>query len=101
MSPLRNTREGKAVVREVEVEAEAEAEAERVPDAPEPEIADPTVGAETAQATASRYLPNCVRLFAGVAFGKGSRAKLHSRVIAASHLVKIAGGMAEEVPDPD
>ena len=47
-------------------------------------------------------LPDCTRLFASVAFGKGSKAKLHTRVNAATQLVKIAGGLAQEVPDtPD
>lgn len=78
-----------------------EAELETVPEPPEPDVADAAVGTKTAQAMAGRFLPSCVRLFAGVAFGKSSRAKLHSRVIAAGHLVRIANGMAEEVPDPD
>jgi len=54
---------------------------------------------ETAQTMAARWLPECARLFAAVAFGKGSKAKLHSRVVAAAQLVKIAGGLAEAVPD--
>jgi len=78
-----------------------EAEPEPIPEAPEPDVADATAGTETAQSLAARYLPNCVRLFAGVAFGKGSKAKLHSRVVAAGHLVKIAAGMGAEVPEPD
>jgi hypothetical protein len=81
---------------------EAEAEAETVPEPPEPDVADATAGTETAQQMAARFLPDCTRLFAGVAFGKGSKAKLHTRVNAASQLVKIAGGLAQEVPDaPD
>jgi hypothetical protein len=39
------------------------AEAEPVPDAPTPDVSDATVGTETAQRMAARYLPNCVRLF--------------------------------------
>lgn len=73
-------------------------DAEHVADAPEPAAADATAGTETGQAMASRFLPDCVKLFAGVAFGATSKAKLHSRVIAAMTLVKIAGGMADEVP---
>ena len=57
---------------------------------------------EVCRAAAARYMPNCVRLFASVAFGKGSRATLHTRVVAAGHLVKIAGGMTDEVlPEPN
>jgi hypothetical protein len=93
MTSPRNLREAAAVTKE--------AEAETVPEPPEPGVADAAVGTETAQARAARYLPDCVRLFAGVAFGKGSKAKLHSRVVAAAQLVRIAGGMAEEVPEPD
>jgi len=33
-----------------------------------------------------------------VAFRKSSNAKLHTRVVAAGHWVKIAGGMAEDRP---
>jgi hypothetical protein len=80
----------------------AEAESEPVPEAPEPDVDDATVGTETAQSKAARFLPSCVELFAAVAFGKGSKAKLHTRVNAATQLVKIAGGLAQEVPDaPD
>ena len=79
-----------------------EAEPETVPEPPEPDVADATVGTETAQQMAARFLPDCTRLFASVAFGKGSKAKLHTRVNAATQLVKIAGGLAQEVPDaPD
>lgn len=77
-----------------------EAEPETVPEPPEPDFADAAIGTETAQSLASRYLVSCVKLFASIAFGKGSRAKLHTRVVAAGHLVKIAGGMAEDVPGP-
>jgi hypothetical protein len=80
---------------------EAEAESEPVPEPSAPDASDATVGTDTAQSMVARYLPSCVQLFAGVAFGKGSEAKLRSRAIAAGHLVKIAGGMAEEVPEPD
>ena len=72
-----------------------------VPEAPEPNASDATVGTETAQRMAARFLPDCTKLFASVAFGRGSKAKLHTRVVAAGHLVKIAGGLAEEVPEPD
>jgi len=84
-----------------EAAAAVEAEPEPVPEPPAPDVADAATGTETAQSLAARYLPNCVRLFAGVAFGKGSKAKLHSRVVAAGHLVKIAAGTGEEVPEPD
>lgn len=78
-----------------------EAESEPVPEAPAPDADNATAGTEAGQAMAACYLPNCVRLFAGVAFGKGSRAKLHTRTVAAGHLVKIAAGMGEEAPGPD
>jgi hypothetical protein len=96
MKPLKQMREAAAAVRE------AEAEPETVPEPPEPDVADATVGTEAAQSKAARFLPSCVESFAAVAFGKKSRAKLHSRVQAATQLVKIAGGLAQEVPDaPD
>ena len=93
MPPPRTLRQAAAMV--------SEAESEPVPEPPEPDVADAAAGPAVAQTIAARWLPSCARLFAGVAFGKGSKAKLHTRVIAAGHLVKIAGGMAEEVPSPD
>src|SRR5215469_14959719 len=71
MTLQRKVREAAAAVKEEEPES--------VPEAPEPEVVDATTGTEAARSMAARYLPNCVRLFAGVAFGKKSRAKLHSR----------------------
>ena len=78
-----------------------ETEPETVPDAPPPDYSDPAVGIDTAQEMAARYQPQCVRLYAGVAFGKASRAKLHTRVVAAGNLTRIACGRADEVPEPD
>jgi len=78
-----------------------EAEAETVPDPPAPDGADAAIGTEKAQGMAARYLPNCVVLLAAVAFGRGSKAKLHTRVVAVGLLVKIAVGGAEEVPSLD
>ena len=81
---------------------EADEDSESVPEPPDPDVADANIGTETAQSKAARYLPSAVDLFAAVAFGRGSKAKLHSRVQAATQLVKIAGGLAEGVPDaPD
>lgn len=89
MALQRKVREAAAAVREG---------TESLPEPPEPDVADPATGTETAQSLAARYLPSAVRLFAAVAFGKGSRAKLHTRVLAAGHLVRIAGGIAEDIP---
>jgi hypothetical protein len=96
MPPLKQMRAAGAAAKE------AEAGSEVVPEPPEPDVADAAIGTETAQQMAARYLPDCARLFASVAFGRGSKAKLHSRVQAATQLVKIASGLAQEVPDaPD
>ena len=100
---LHRAREGtiKKSVRQLAAMRSRSPEPETVPDAPPPDYSDPAFAIETAQETAARYQPQCVRLYAGVAFGKASRAKLHTRVVAAGNLTKIACGRADQVPEPD
>ena len=104
MPSATNQRQIAAIVRNQQRDAQAGmkgTEDEQIPAAPEPEGMDPTGGTETAQAMAGRFMPNAVRLFAGVAFGRGNKVTLHTRVVAAGHLVKIAAGMVDEAPEPD
>jgi hypothetical protein len=73
-----------------------------VPEAPEPDAADGVGGLAAAQELASRYMVQNTKLLAAVAHGKSKRVKLHSRVVAAVQLIKIAGGLGPEaVPETE
>jgi hypothetical protein len=79
-----------------------EDDSDAVPEAPEPDAADGAGGLAEAQELASRYMTQNVRLLASVAHGKSKRVKLHSRVVAAVQLIKIANGIGSEaVPEVD
>jgi hypothetical protein len=69
-----------------------------VPDAPEPSAPTPRDGMETARAMARRYLPDCVRFHAGVAFNPSSEAPLHTKTLNIRSLEEIAGAIPQVVP---
>jgi hypothetical protein len=48
---------------------------------------------ENTRAMARRYLPDAIRLLAGVAFGPDSEAALYTRVLCAKEIVAIAGAI--------
>jgi hypothetical protein len=70
-----------------------------LPVAPEPKAVDAATGLAQAQALACRFLPECVLLWAGVAFDPASPAKLHTRLVAAVNLKTVALVGLEARPD--
>ena len=73
---------------------------EHVPTAPLPSAASPAEGMENTRAMARRYLPDAVRLLAGVAFAPDSEAALYTRVLCAKEIVAIAGAIPQATPAP-
>jgi hypothetical protein len=55
---------------------------------------------ENTRAMARRYLPDAVRLLAGVAFAPDSEAALYTRVLCAKEIVSIAGAIPQAAPAP-
>jgi hypothetical protein len=55
---------------------------------------------ERARALARCYLPDTVRLLAGIALAPDSEAALHSRMLAAKTIVEIAGVIPQATPAP-
>jgi hypothetical protein len=55
---------------------------------------------ENTRALARRYLPDAVRLFAGIAFAPDSEAALHTRMLCAKEIVAIAGVIPQATPAP-
>ena len=53
---------------------------------------------EVARAYARQYLPNAVRLFAGIAFGEDSEAAMHTRYLVVKELLAIAGMIPQPTP---
>lgn len=72
---------------------------EAVPEAPPPAAASSSEGMEHARDMARRYLPDVVRLHAGVAFGADSEASLWVRVNCARQLAELAGAIPQAVPE--
>ena len=70
----------------------------RVPSVPTPWSSSPQDGMETARAYARQYLPNAVRLFAGIAFGEDSEAAMHTRYLVVKELLAIAGMIPQPTP---
>jgi len=68
------------------------------PTTPSPSAESPSEGMEKTRALARRYLPDAVRLLAGVAFARDSEAALHTRMIAAKAIVDIAGVIPQATP---
>ena len=73
---------------------------EHVPAAPSPSAASPAEGMENTRAMARRYLPDAVRLLAGIAFGADSEASLYNKYLAAKEIVAIAGAIPQATPAP-
>ena len=55
---------------------------------------------ESTRAAARRYLPDAMRLFAGIAFASDSEAALHTKYLAAKEIVAIAGVIPQATPAP-
>ena len=73
---------------------------ERVPTAPSPSAASAADGMESTRALARRYLPDAVRLLAGIAFAPDSEAALHTRMLCAKEILAIAGVIPQATPSP-
>jgi len=73
---------------------------DHVPTEPSPSAASAAEGMENTRALARRYLPNAIRLLAGVAFGSDSEAALYTRVLCAKEIVAIAGAIPQATPVP-
>jgi hypothetical protein len=71
---------------------------QRVPLAPEPSSTSAPEGMERARALARRYLPQLVRLHAGIALSPDSEAALHTRMLAAKEIRELAGGIPQTAP---
>jgi hypothetical protein len=53
---------------------------------------------ESTRALARCYLPDAVRLFAGIAFASDSEAALHTKMLCAKEIVAIAGVIPQATP---
>jgi hypothetical protein len=73
---------------------------EHVPSAPAPSSASAVDGMESTRALARCYLPDAVRLFAGIAFASDSEAALHTKMLCAKEIVAIAGVIPQATPTP-
>jgi hypothetical protein len=71
-----------------------------VPDAPAPSASTARDGTEIARALARQYLPDAVRLYAGIAFSPDSEAALHTKYLVSKELVGIAGVIPQLTPAP-
>jgi hypothetical protein len=80
--------------------AKSSKEPERAPRVPPPSTAYAADGMDGARELARRYLPDAVRLLAGIALAPDSEAPLHSRMLAAKELVAIAGVIPQATPTP-
>lgn len=72
----------------------------RVPSAPEPLSASPRDGMESTRAMARRYLPDAIRLLAGIAFGADSEAGLYNKYLATKEIIGLAGAIPQATPPP-
>ena len=72
---------------------------DHVPTAPSPSAASAAEGMENTRAMARRYLPDAVRLLAGVAFAPDSEAALYT-MLCAKEIVAIAGVIPQATPAP-
>ena len=73
---------------------------QRLPEAPSPSATSAPDGMERARALARRYLPQLVRLHAGIALSPDSEAALHTRMLAAKEIRELAGGIPQTAPPP-
>jgi hypothetical protein len=72
--------------------------AEHVPSAPTPIATSARDGLEQARSEARKFLPNAVRLLAGIAFSESSEASLHTRALCTRQIVEIAGVIPQATP---
>jgi hypothetical protein len=73
---------------------------QRLPEAPSPSATSAPEGMERARALARCYLPQLVRLHAGIALAPDSEAALHTRMLAAKEIRELAGGIPQTAPPP-
>jgi hypothetical protein len=71
---------------------------QRLPETPSPSSTSAPEGMEHARALARRYLPDLVRLHAGIALAADSEAALHTRMLAAKEIRELAGGIPQTAP---
>ena len=72
---------------------------QEVHDAPDPTSDSTQEGIDAARSLSRRYLPDVVRLLAGVALHPDTDAAVHTRVMAAKSIIEIAGGMPQAFPE--
>jgi hypothetical protein len=70
------------------------------PNAPAPLAPSDRDGMELAREEARRYLPNLVRLFAGIELAPDSEAALHTRMMCGKSLMEISGVIPQATPSP-
>jgi hypothetical protein len=70
----------------------------RLPETPSPSATSAPEGMERARVMARRYLPDLVRLHAGIALAPDSEAALHTRMLAAKEIRELAGGIPQTAP---
>jgi hypothetical protein len=68
------------------------------PAAPTPAAKSALEGMDSTRVLARRYLPDAVRLLAGIALAPDSEAALHTKMLAAKEIVAIAGAIPQAVP---
>ena len=78
---------------------ERSSQPQRVPAAPAPSSTSAPDGMELARELARRYLPDTVRLLAGIALALDTEAGLHTRMMCARTLVEIAGVIPQTTPE--
>lgn len=71
---------------------------ERIPSAPAPIASSARDGLVKARSEARKYLPNAVRLLAGIAFAETSEASLFTRAQCTRQIVEIAGAIPQASP---
>ena len=71
---------------------------QHLPAAPAPSSTSASEGMERTRALARRYLPDLVRLHAGIALAPDSEAALHTRMLAAKEIRELAGGIPQTAP---
>ena len=73
---------------------------QHVPSPPAPSSRSDAEGMEHARDLSRRYLPDTVRLLAGIALAPDSEAALHTKLLAAKEIVAIAGVIPQASPAP-
>jgi len=71
---------------------------EQSPSPPKPTAATSIDGIEEGRSLGRQYLPDLVKLLAGIALAPESEASLHTRFLAANALIGIAGVLPQPMP---